>query len=94
MATYTTRNDRTMVRIRRDGVTKTKTFGTRAEAEAWAKRFELGLDITNERDFYNKVAPEAFDDDGRYVPVNMRELLEKYLREETPKKRSAALATP
>jgi integrase len=95
MATYTKlQNGKIKARIRWDGKQKSKNFNNEQQARAWARAVEFDLGILKDRrHLLNDFAPDAFDRDGLYVPVNMRELLLKYLKEETPKKRSAAQET-
>ena len=58
--------------------TQSKTFETRAAAEQWARKVEHEMDRGN---FVSRVEAES---------TTLRELLERYLEEVTPLKKSAA----
>ncbi len=70
------------VKIRRKGYpTETKTFETKAAAECWARRTETGMDNNT---FISRSEAEN---------TTLKELLERYLEEITPRKKSADTET-
>ncbi|MBF0786203.1 site-specific integrase [Muribacter muris] len=74
MATFTKRANGWRAQVRRKGISKSATFRTKAEATAWAHQLEMEINAGT----YNNTPDLPFS----YV-------IEKYLTEITPKKRSA-----
>ena len=83
MATYVERAGRVTARIRKAGKSQAKTFATRAEAERWALDIEGALDAHQVR-----IDVPAVPEEQDYIPQNSIEILEKYMRERTPLKKS------
>ncbi|WP_080436238.1 tyrosine-type recombinase/integrase [Burkholderia ubonensis] len=77
MATYTQRNGSCRVQVRMRGQTPNATFDTRPEAEAWAKDIERRIK-----------AGEVIREDEFGENPSIASLIEKYMREESPKKGS------
>ncbi len=79
MATFTNRGDyQWQAKVRRKGYPpQSKTFDTKAEAEAWAREIESGMDRGT---FVSRTEAEG---------TTLREGLERYSREITPRKKGA-----
>jgi integrase len=81
MASLRKRRGKWQVQIRRDGHNVSKTFQLREDAQRWAREHERLIDL-------REALPSALVVGGDCLTV--RELLERYEREVTPKKRSAS----
>ncbi|MBN7775942.1 tyrosine-type recombinase/integrase [Nitratireductor aquimarinus] len=80
MASIRKRNGKWQAQVRRKGNrAKSKTFATKREALAWTRKIELELES----------APETVPD--HVVFPFLHELLDRYLREVTPRKRGASV---
>lgn len=82
MASYENRSGRIRAVVRHNGKKHTKTFDTKAEAVLWATSIEVNVRYSKQKKAENKAT-------GRYVPASLRPILERYLVEVTPTKRSA-----
>jgi hypothetical protein len=82
MASYEKRSGRTRAVVFVNGKKQSATFNTKSEAVLWAAHKESGLALSKEQAI-------QYATSGRYVPVSLREILERYRDEITPTKRSA-----
>lgn len=81
MATYRKRGKSWQAQVRRNGIVKAKTFRTKAMAEAWARQTEDELTAGH--------LVDTKDSDR----ILLRDLLEQYRNEITPRKRSSVNET-
>ncbi|WP_019024096.1 MULTISPECIES: integrase [unclassified Thioalkalivibrio] len=82
MATIEKRGKTWRAKIRRRGFPAiSRTFDTRSQAQQWARREETRIDR------------DEWDDPGEARTTTLREALERYLREVTPRKRGARQET-
>lgn len=89
MASVVERSGNYLVRVRRKGVSVTRTFSSRREAEAFAANVELDI----ERGTYRPSERVSYDETRATARLTMRQLAERYLVEVTPCKRGAAVET-
>lgn len=82
MATYTAKNGKIRVRIRRNGASKSATFDTKSEAKVWAALQERGVEVDTQ-------IAAAQIAEGKYYPANFAEILNKYCDKVTPMKKTA-----
>ena len=82
MASYENRSGRVRAVVRHNGRKHTKTFNTKSEAVLWASSIEVDVIYSKQKKADNKAT-------GRHVPASLRPILERYLDEVTPTKRSA-----
>ena len=80
MATFRKRSGKWNVRIQRQGYLDiSKTFATRADAKAWAKRIEVEIDLG------------CFVDRTEAESNTLGDILERYRREISPKKKAGGV---
>ncbi|MCX8146140.1 MAG: hypothetical protein N3C59_07375, partial [Azovibrio sp.] len=76
MASIVARNGRWQARIRRHGIALSETFGTKSDAEAWARRME------------SEIERGVWRDSSEAERTTLNEALQRYEREKTAAKRS------
>lgn len=82
MATYAKRNGKIRVQVRINGLSKSATFDTQAQAKLWAVMQENGADVNK-----GQVAVQVAT--GKYCPTNFAEILIKYQDKVTALKKTA-----
>jgi len=78
MATLRKRGDKWHVQVRRSGISKTKSFSHKSDAQAWARKIEREIDTGD-----MQIAKEMSK------PETVEQLLQRYIHEVTAKKRGA-----